>query len=416
MKLHLFFLLIFTLLLTVSSHSQTVEGVDYSDRADVDKTFDMAGEDRFGQRFPSEHLTIEDEVTGVEITALTTSRHNNSTIYQTHPQWTPDGKYIVFRSSRGGEDGGGQMYAVSMDDYEIVQITTGESVGSFHLGWKKNAAYYFRDNELIELDLERLLADSEQESVKERSDYEQNKATLPEEVSPSGDFALDASEDRLFFVDRPEEEVSVVYSIDFETEEVVKHKEVPFWANHLQANPWVEGEMMYCWETGGDAPQRMWYLTVDENGEADNRPVYEEEPEEWVTHEVFMDADHVLFNVMGHLDRLRENETGIFMQNLETGEVDVLGQTGGGGYWHAAGTHDLKWVVGDTFDGSLYRINVETGEKKLLTANHRPNSKSPFTDEAHSHHSISPDGEWVLFNSSMLTDSDIMLVPLHPNE
>lgn len=395
------------------SHGQIVEEIDYSDRADVDNTFDMAGEDRFGQRFPSEHLTIEDEETGIEIIALTTSRHRNSTLYQTHPQWTPDSKYIVFRSSRGGE-GGGQMYAVSMENYEIVQITTGKRIGSFHLGWKKNRAYYFRDRDLMELDLGVLLTDSEEGSVQESSAYEKAIATLPEGINPSGDFALDANEDRLFFIDRPEEDLSAIYSIDFASQDIIKHKEVPFWANHLQANRWVPGEMMYCWETGGDAPQRMWYLSVNNDGKADNQPVYKEAAEEWVTHEVIVSPDHVLFNVMGHLDRLRKHQTGIFIQNIRTGETEIVGQTGGGGYWHAAGTQDLKWIVGDTFDGSLYRLNVTTGERTLLTAGHRPNSKGPFTNEAHSHHSVSPDEKWVLFNSSMLTSSDIMLIPLHP--
>jgi oligogalacturonide lyase len=171
---------------------------------------------------------------------------------------------------------------------------------------------------------------------------------------------------------------------------------------------------MYSWETRGDAPQRIWYLSVDEKGKVKNRPLYKEKDDEWVTHEVFMGPDHILFNVMGHLDRLQKNPTGIFSLNIRNGEVKKYDQADGGGYWHAAGTKDKKWAVGDTFNGNLYRINLENGEVRLLTTGHRPNSKSPFTSEAHSHHSISPDGKWVLFNSSMLTKSDIMLVPLHP--
>src|SRR4051812_31795626 len=83
-------------LLFSTSYSQVVEGVDYSDRKNVDKTFDMAGTDNFGQRFPSESLTITDPVTKVKFIALTTSRHTNTKIYQDHPNWTADGRYIVF--------------------------------------------------------------------------------------------------------------------------------------------------------------------------------------------------------------------------------------------------------------------------------------------------------------------------------
>ena len=174
---------------------------------------------------------------------------------------------------------------------------------------------------------------------------------------------------------------------------------------------------MYCWETGGDSPQRMWYMTVNDDGSVVNRPLYNETDEEWVTHEIFGGPDYVLFHVMGHIDRLRENPTGIFSINIRNNESELIGQTDGGGYWHCGGTPDHKWVVGDTFDGKLYRLNIEDkSDVVLLTQGHRLNSISPFTGEAHLHPSISPDGKWVLINSSLLTDSDIMLVPLHPEK
>jgi len=192
---------------------------------------------------------------------------------------------------------------------------------------------------------------------------------------------------------------------------------VPFRIGHLQCNPYVTGEVMYCWETGGDSPQRIWLMTVNNNGTVSNRPLYNEKEYDWVTHEVFMGPDHILFHLMGHLDRLRKHKTGIFSLNIRTNELRFHGQTGGGGYWHCNATRDGKWIVGDTFDGNLYRINAaDTSDVTLLTTGHRGLSISPFTGEAHSHHSISPDGKWVLFNSSLLTDGDIMLVPLFPEK
>lgn len=396
------------------SYSQTIEGIDYSDRADVDNTFDMSGTDILGQRFPSEHFTIIDEESGVKIIALTSSRHHNSKLYQTHPQWTPDGKYIVFRSDRNAQDGkGGHAYAISMDNYEIVQITTGDAGSNLHVGWKKNLMYQFRNNELIAIELGKLLKDSENGKVDDAASYERVIATIPEDINPSG-MGLDINENRLFFSSRLENGSSGIYAVDFTSGTTTKLTEVPFRVGHLQSNPYVSGEIMYCWETGGDAPQRMWYLSVDKKGKVENRPVYKEGPDEWVTHEVFMGPDHILFNVMGHIDRLQEHPSGIFSFNLRNNETKTHGQADNGGYWHAAGTDDLKWAVGDTFNGNLYRLNLENKEVTLLTTGHRPNSKSPFTSEAHSHHNISPDGKWILFNSSMLTEGDIMMVPLHP--
>jgi len=416
------------ILLASTSYAQVIEGVDYSSRKNVDKTFDMDGTDVFGQRFPSESLTIVDPVTGVNITALTTSRHNSSKIYQDHPNWTADGKYIVFSSNRNTSAGGNitfaakgtaparsrQFYAISMDSHEIVQVTTGNGTRDLLLGHKKNVAYHFRGNNVIEFNIGALLADSEQGKVKDSASYEKVIASIPTELNPGG-MCLDFNDNKIYFSTRVGISSSAIYSVDFENKKTTKLTEVAFRTGHFQANPFLSGEIMYCWETGGDAPQRIWVLSVDKNGKVVNRPIYKEKDDEWVTHEVFAGPDNILFNVMGHIDRLRKNPTGIKSLNIRTDESQLMDQPKElGGYWHAFGTRDLKWVVADTFNGNIYRVNTATHEAKMLTAGHRPNTQSPFSSQAHAHQSISPDGKWVLFNSSMLTDSDIMMVPLNP--
>ena len=400
-----------------ASHSQVIEGVDYSDRSHVYETFDMAREDIFGRRFASEYIKFNDEVTGVEITALTTSRRSSSKLYQTHPQWTPDGKYIIFTSYHPrAQHRGAQAYAVSMEDYEIIQISSGEGNMDLHLCWKKNSAYFFRGRELIELNMGSLLSASESDRVGKAGKYEKSLGRVSDDIQPLG-IGLDASENRVFFSSRVDDNHSAIYSLDLKTGKTTKHLELPVRIGHLQSNPYVSGEVMYCWETGGDSPQRMWYMTVNEDGTVENRPLHNEKEDEWITHEVFAGPDHVLFHIMAHIDSLKSNPTGIFSINVRTNETHLLGQVGGGGFWHCGGSPDYKWAVGDTFDGKLYRLNItEGGEPVLLTQGHRRNSISPFTDEAHLHPSISPDGKWVLFNSSLLTDSDIMLIPLHPGK
>ncbi|GGF46849.1 TolB family protein [Echinicola rosea] len=389
--------------------SQTVAGKDYSSRSHVDKTFDMIGVNAFGQRFPAESFTYEDEITGKKVIALTTSRHHNSKIYQTHPQWTPDGKHIVFRSDRSGK---GLAYAISMENHEIIQIASGEDGSSFHLGWKENHAYHFRNDSLIRLNLEALLEDSNAGQVANKSSYEKVIGILDQELHPNG-MALDHDEESLYFSTRVIDGQSSIYEVDLATGKMTAVLTVPFRIGHLQANPYKAGEMMFCWETGGDAPQRIWFVSIDNNGQVTNRPLYDESDETWVTHEVFLDQDHIGFNVMGHLDRLQEGDNGIYSLNIRNNDLTFHGQQDWGGYWHTAGTRNLKWIVGDTFNGDLYLIKYGNPENTtLLTTGHRLTSKSPFSKEAHSHHSVSPDGKWLLFNSSLLTDSDIMLMPL----
>lgn len=394
--------------------AQTVNQVDYSPLSYVYRTFDMDGKDVLGQRFLSENFTYIDKVTGFKVNALTTSRHNNSKMYQTHPQWTPDGKYIVFSSDRTAKEGkpDRQYYAISTENFEITQITTGKNGKDFHLGWHKNLAYQFKENKLIQIDLATLLKDSENNKVKTPEEYEKVIATVPDSISISG-LGLDTNEKRVFFSSKIKDDLYAIYSIDFKTGKTTKLIEVPFWIGHLQANPYVSGEIMYCWETRGDAPQRMWYLSVDNEGKVTNRPIYQEKANDWVTHEVFMGPDEVLFHLMGHLDRLQQNQTGIYSLNIRTNQLKFHGQTDGGGYWHTNATPDKKWITGDTFDGKLYLINANNpNDRTLLTQGHRLTSISPFSKEAHMHQSISPDGKWILFNSSLFTACDIMLLEI----
>jgi hypothetical protein len=56
------------------------------------------------QKFPSEKMTYKDAVTGYEITMLTTLTAKDNKIYQTHPNWSADGRNIVFMSDRKDRD------------------------------------------------------------------------------------------------------------------------------------------------------------------------------------------------------------------------------------------------------------------------------------------------------------------------
>ena len=76
-----------------------------------------------GHRYPSEKTIVNDAVTGVPMTVLTNGKQNDAKIYQTHPQWTSDGKWIIFRGS--GRAPGSQAYAVNEESGDIVQLTEG---------------------------------------------------------------------------------------------------------------------------------------------------------------------------------------------------------------------------------------------------------------------------------------------------
>lgn len=375
-----------------------------------------------GQRFPSEKREIVDPVTKATLTLLTNNPGGDSKIYQTHPQWTSDGRHIIFRSSKRAADGSGQAFAVEQATGTIIQLTEGAGVniGTLNVARRSNKLYYLRAQDgrtrLIELDLDKLFADSAAGKVT-KGRYEREVALLPAEYRDSGGFTLDADEKTAYLgvvleepPPRPQggpvpQVPSGIRAVDLKTGEYRKVIDVPFRMGHVQASPFVPGEIIYCQETGGDAPQRMHVVKADGTG---NRPLFPETPTDWVTHEVVVDADHVMFNLMGHTPELRQRPTGIMVVNLRDGSVQNLGQTEGRGFWHSDGTPDGRWAVGDDFDGNITLIDRKTGGRTLLSAGH-------YMRPDHTHPNFSPDGKHILIQSGMLSQGkklDLMLVPI----
>jgi oligogalacturonide lyase len=161
----------------------------------------------------------------------------------------------------------------------------------------------------------------------------------------------------------------------------------------------------------------MWIVNADGSG---NRPVFAEASTDWVTHEQFADADHVIFNLMGHTARLRERPTGIMVVSLRDGSVENLGQvpvksvvggdrTGPNSFWHNSVTYDGRFAAGDDFDGNVWLIDRRTGAHTLLTTGH-------VMKPDHAHPSFSPDGSRLLIQSGLLTQGkklSLIIVPLN---
>src|SRR3974377_2246111 len=90
---------------------------------------------QMGRRWPSEKKIVPDPVTGLPLTFLTSTDggYRQSKIYQTHRQWTVDGKWLIFRGTR---ETGSQAFAVNEETGEIVQVTETGFVGMLCVGNK----------------------------------------------------------------------------------------------------------------------------------------------------------------------------------------------------------------------------------------------------------------------------------------
>ena len=100
---------------------------------------------QMGRRFPSEKKVVPDPVTGVPLTFLTTGPSNDNKIYQTHPQWTADGKWLIFRSSDRAPEQGGQAFAVNEENGTIVQVTDKGYTGMLCVARKSMNLYLMRN-------------------------------------------------------------------------------------------------------------------------------------------------------------------------------------------------------------------------------------------------------------------------------
>ncbi len=497
---------------------------------------------QIGRRFPSEKKIVPDPVTGVPLTFLTSTPAGDSKIYQTHHQWTSDGKWLIFRSNRVR----GQAMAVNEETGDIVQVTEGGYSGMLCLADHSMNLYFARTpgmiladaggapasggemipadsaaaannaapeanaasatagnnggannatpanrgggggrqrrntpTEIVRVDLEKLFTDSAAGKMKAASEYEHVLGTVPAEMGNVGDVALDPTEDFVYFrvsnhevagqhlpadtkIEGPFGPRNMgagptgLASMNTKTGEIKYIVSVPFQIGHVQTNPWKPGEIVFCWETGGKAPQRTWTVLSDGSG---LRPLYPEAEYEWITHEAVITKDEVAIAVIElrtPFSRQRNNAnaatvpapangaapansavaanggttttpanwgpaggfekpTGLGIVNLRTREMRIIGQVPsadpGRSVWHVNGSPDGRWAVADDFQYRLWIVDRHTGEMALLSDNGHKT-----TAQDHQHPTFNADSTKIEIQSAMLSENgrslNICVVPV----
>ena len=420
---------------------------------------------QIGKRFPSERKVIKDPVTGTMLTFLTSTPAGDSKTYQTHTQWTSDGEWLIFRSNRARNE----ALAVNEKTGDIVQVTEGGYTGMLCVARKSMKLYFMQSAStdtaerrrgggalrVMEVDLQKVFNDSKSGKMQEVSKYQRVCGTISADLGAGGDMALDADEEIVFFrVGKTEAAKHLpadakiessfgprnmgagpagLMSMNIRNGEIKYIVSVPFQIGHVQSNPWVKGEIVFCWETGGKSPQRTWVVNADGTG---LRPLYPEAAYEWVTHEAVITKDEVAIAIMGHrriagIDSsgtavaganpgqeaawgpsgTREKPTGLGIVNLRTRQMIIIGQTpAGSGLWHVNGSGDGKWAVGDDFSRGIYLIDRHTREMILLSTGHKP------TAADHPHPSFNADGTKIEIQSALLSSDgrsmNICIIPV----
>ena len=414
---------------------------------------------QMGRTWPSEKKIVADPVTGLPLTFLTSTdgTYRQSKIYQTHRQWTVDGKWLIFRGVR---EAGSQAFAVNEETGLIVQITETGFSGMLCVGNRTMKLYVLagvpprnRNAEappakgapqILEIDLAKLFADVAAGAVKFASSYQRVSGNIPTTLRVDGNMGLDANDDFMYFRVTGEETAQLsigqtllpgfgprfrqttsgLRSMNLKTGEIKFIVNVGFGIGHVQTNPWEPGEIIFCWETGGKAPQRTWIIKADGTG---LRPLYPEASYEWITHEAVIGKDEAVIAIIGHrpiakatpesdwgIAGTMEHPTGVAVINLRTREMRIVGQVpawseGGLSDWHVAGSADGRWAITDDFKYSVWLIDRHSGEVNLLAGSQK-------TGADHIHPTFNADGTKIEIQSALISKDNrslnICIVPV----
>ena len=331
-----------------------------------------------------------DDVTSVQVTDLTPDMTRALVTYQTHPMWTAGMDYLLFQGEHDGEMAPHALHVASGE----VRCLVASGAGSCVLGSESGRLYHLSGRELRALDVAAAFHGDGEPSV---------MAELPADVSSAaGGVSLDAAGDVLYAGAVLEEDKRwALLALDLVKRHWRTVMPLDFRIGHVQANPVVSGVVMFCHETGGDAPQRMWVVDAKD---ASPRPFYKETYGEWVTHEAWWGADRAAFTIWPYDDEHRRKPYGAVSADLATGTPTVHAQFPA---WHIHGSPDGKWLVADDMDRNLWLIRREDGERRLLTQGHLGQGF-----QTHPHPSFTPDGAGVVFSSSRNGAEHVFLVAI----
>ncbi len=329
-----------------------------------------------------------DEKTGAKIYKIVPGPSSNTTIYQTHPMWGQSCEHFYFFSNRS--NGNMQLHRLKTSTGEITPILE-PGIGIFSLSWNTERIYFFKGNKVFK-----------QEPDRQQSEI----GTYPEEYGTLvGGIGISGDEKWLYCGTHKEgEEHNILRRVNISDGTWEECARVPFKIGHVQPNLWNTDLVMFCWETGGDSPQRTWYWS-EQTHKA--KPFFVEYSELWITHEVWWGKERALFTIWPYDEQHKKLPHGVAETDREQGSKSIMNLLTQYPAWHTHGSHDFKWVLGDDFDRNIYLISPNQKERRLLVSGKIGNNL-----KVHPHASFLPDSSGIVFNTSRFGYEEIHLVLL----
>ena len=344
-------------------------------------------EERLGAVFPS----YTDDETGARVFVLTPGEAEDQVIYQTHPKWTPDMAYLVFLSRRSSEHM--SPHALEMATGEIKPLVGGRPVAC-SMAWDRTKLFYFQNRELFVKDVVKSFHGKPPLL---------RLGVLPEQcLGFSGGISVDADGRTVYAgVELEKGARWGIVAFDGKRQAWRTVLETDWKVGHTQAHPQRPGRLLFCHETGGDAPQRTWYVNADGSG---LRPFYKETYDEWVTHEVWWGKDRIIFTIWPYDEAHKEKPYGIAQAWLDKPGMEIIARYPA---WHTDGSRDGQWALGDDFKRNIWLVRMADRERRLLTGRH---CGKGF--KTHPHGSFTPESRALIFNSSKRGAPEIVYAPL----
>lgn len=332
--------------------------------------------------------TYKDEKTGSKIIRLIKGPSANTTLYQTHPMWDSSCERFYFLSNRSR--GKMQLHRLERNTQNITPVLEPD-IGNFSLSWNTERIYFFQEMKIFK---------------HEPDGHKIEIGTFPKEYGTlTGSIAISADEKWLYCgtTEKGAEE-SMLRRINITNGSWEECARVPFKIGHVQTNLWNTDLVMFCWETGGDSPQRTWFWSEKEHKA---QPFFVEHDNLWVTHEVWWGKEQALFTIWPYDDLHKKLPHGVAVTDKKHGARSIMTVLAKYPAWHTHGSHDMNWVLGDDFDRNIWLISPKTKERRLLVS-----GKIGNDIKVHPHASFLPDSSGIVFNTSRFGYEEIHLVLL----
>ena len=370
------------------------------------------------QILPPEQKIETDAQSGMKVTFATTNAATDTNFYFHERCFLWNNRLMLFNSDRFG---GSEVMGYLLDTGELIRLMQAGAPGVSGrvASIKGDRVYVVKENALWEWKLEISLQPKTSARVTERRivalpDGAKQRSSLDENCDGS-----------LLAIAYTLGDDHYVGFCDIGAGALLPATKLGFKLDHLQFHRHRPDIISFSrtYDTGGDvAPldpntpprARIWTMSL---GTREPIPAFFQKPGELATHECWWVNDQMTF--VGGFHRGGDAEEGsIKVLDFKTGDIRIMGsgawvngvpgkQLAEVNWWHASGSPNGKWVVGDNWHGVVALFNATTTEEKILATGHRTYGKG-----LHPHAGWDLEGKHVEFTSNKLGNPDVCIIDI----